>query len=154
MTPVGFGPTQFAIVELKLTPLDHWGAGSPAEEGVMCIRNLRAMHFLFQGCTKMASFWINPPLLGAYTGWTDLRCYQMCYHSRRAFESLASITGRVDIAPRNDGETTVWCDGKGTKNNELKTKSSDVNVCLWMVQAMWRLVCACWRSIPCCHFEN
>ena len=100
MTPVWFGPTQFAIVELKPTPLDHWGAVSPAEEGAMCIEKLIVLFLTSKLHKKKVLFWINPPLLGAYTGWTHLRCYQMCYHSRRAFESLASITGRVDIAEK------------------------------------------------------
>ena len=30
MTPVGFGPTQFALVELEPAPLDHSGKGSTA----------------------------------------------------------------------------------------------------------------------------
>ena len=41
LTPVGFEPTQLALVELESTPLDHSGKVSLATAGCKAIRNVQ-----------------------------------------------------------------------------------------------------------------
>ena len=60
MTPVGFEPTQFALVELESTPLDHSGKVSTAWKVNFLDQTSRTVFSLkFHPNDKLS--WINPP---------------------------------------------------------------------------------------------
>ena len=60
MTPVGFEPTQFALVELESTPLDHSGKVSTAGVTKIVVKTSWTVFFL-QINENKASPCINPP---------------------------------------------------------------------------------------------
>ena len=60
MTPVGFEPTQFALVELESTPLDHSGKVSTVGMTKIAV-NTSWTDFFFQIHENRVSPCINPP---------------------------------------------------------------------------------------------